>query len=318
MKNRRYFHIFTLASCIGASSFSQIQNGKFVFQNETVVLGYSACLIKDVDTADAKAVTSVLIQEMLDKWAVHLNSEVIVYEDFGTMKKDIQEKKMDIIALTTSEYFILRKQVNLIPFMTYKISDRILDRILLVSRRDSRNRSIHDLKRKRIAVYSNLNDELNLPNMWFTTLVLKSAENYQKDYAASVYKVRKGMNAISDVFFRNADAAVVPEIHFIVSKEMNPQIGAQLSIVDSSKQIFYSVLCYTGKMTASLNRYKDRNIQSVVDMLCSTDTTEVGRHFFSIFRITSFVPFKNAYLYDTEALFNDFKTLSQGKKPYGE
>jgi hypothetical protein len=318
MKNRGCFRIFILASCMGASSFSQNQNRKLVFQNETVVLGYSARLIKDVDLADAKAVTSVLIQEMLDQWAVHLNSEVIVYEDLSTLKKDIREKKMDIIALTTSEYFILRKQADMIPFMTYKISDRILDRILLVSRRDSGNRSIHDLKRKRIAVYANLNDELNLPNMWLTTLVLKSAENYQRDYASAVYRVRKGTKAISDVFFGNADAAVVPEVHFIVSKEMNPQIGAQMCIVDSSKQVLYSVLCYTGKMTASLNRYKDRNIQSVVDMLCSTDTTDVGRHFLSIFRITGFAPFAGTYLNETEALFNDFKNLTRGKKLYGE
>jgi hypothetical protein len=318
MKNRRCVCIFILASWLGASSFSQMQNGKFVFQNETVVLGYSARLIKDVDLADAKAVTGVLIQEMLDHWAVHLNSEVVVYEDFSTLKKDIQEKKMDIIALTTAEYFILKKQVNLIPFMTFKISGRILDRILLVSRKDSGNLSVHDLKGKRIAVYSNLNDELNLPDMWFTTLVLQSAENYRKDYASAVYKVRKGTNAISDVFFKNADAAVVPEIHFIVSKEMNPQIGSQMCIVDSSKQILYSVLCYTGKMTASLNRYKDRNIRSLVDMLCNAHTTDAGRHFLSIFRISSFVPFVNDYLQDTETLFNDFKILSRGKKLYGE
>jgi hypothetical protein len=291
-------------------SFSQIQNGKYVFQNETVVVGYSAHLFKDVDLADAKAVTNVLLQEILDRWAVHLINEVIIYEDFSALKKDIREKKMDIIALTTPEYFILRKQVHIIPFMTYKILDRIMDRMLLVSRKDSRNRSIHDLKRKKIAVFANLDDELNMPNLWFTTLVLKSGDNYQKDYASTVYRVRKGMNAILDVFFKNADAAVVPELDFIISKELNPQIGAQLCIVDSSKQMLYSVICYTGKMTATLNRYKDRNVQSVVDLICSTDTTDVGKHFLSIFRITSFVPFASAYLNDTETLFNDFRILS--------
>jgi hypothetical protein len=310
MKNRRCFCIFFKALFIGASLFSQIQNGKYVFQNETIVIGYSAHLIKGVDLADAKVVTSVLIQQMLDRWAVQLTSEVVIYDDLSVLKQDIREKRMDIIALTTPEYFLLRKQVQFTPFLTYKNVDRILDRMLLVSRKDSRNRSIHDLKGKKIAVFSNLDDELNMPNLWFTTLVLKSAENYPKDYASTVYRVQKGTNAISDVFFKNADAAVIPELDFIISNELNPQIGAQLSVVDSSGKMLYSVLCYTDKMTGILNRYKDRNVKSVVDMLCSTDTTDAGKHFLSIFRITGFVPFEGGYLNDTETLFKDFSILS--------
>jgi hypothetical protein len=315
---RKISCLFILTFFCNTISFSQMQNGKYVFQNETVVVGYSVHLFKEMDLSDAKAVTGVLLQEMLDRWSVHLNNEVIVYEDFSTLKKDIREKRMDIIALTTPEYFILKKQVQLTPFMTYKILDRVQDRMFLVSRKDSRRMSIHGMKGKKIAVFSNLEDELNLPNMWFSTLVLKGGDNYQKDFAPTVYRVRSGTKAISDVFFKNADAAVIPELDFIISKELNPQIGTQLCIVDSSEKMLYSVLCYTGKMTATLNQYEDRNVQSVVDMLCSADTTDVGKHFLSIFRITGFVPFADTYLNDTEALFNEFTFLSRGKKLYGE
>jgi hypothetical protein len=144
-------------------------------------------------------------------------------------------------------------------------------------------------------------------------LVLKSGGNFRNEYASSVYEVRKGNTAISDVFFKNADAAVVTERNLIISRELNPQIGAQLSVIDSSKQILYSVLCYTDKMTIALNRYKDRNPQSVVDILCDANKTEVGKHLLSVFRVTSFIPFKSEYLRDTEALFNDFRTLSMSK-----
>jgi hypothetical protein len=91
---------------------------------------------------------------------------------------------------------------------------------------------------------------------------------------------------------------------------LNPQIGKQLSIIDSSKQMLYSVLCYTEKLTTALNRYKDRNQQSVADMLCNAHKTEIGRHFLSVFRITSYIPYKSEYLKDTETLFNDFRILS--------
>ncbi len=300
---------FILTHFIGTSLISQIQNGKFVFQNETVIVGYSAHIFKDADLADARAVSSVFLQEILDNWAVNLGNRVIVYEDLNVLRKDIREKAMDIIALTTPEYFMLRTQVDITPFLTYRLSDRILDRMLLVSRKDSRIRSVNELKGRKIAVYSNLNDEFNLPNLWFTTLVLQHGGNYRKDYASSVYSVRKGTNAISDVFFKNAEAAVVPEMEFTVSREMNPQIGKQLSVIDSSKEMLYSVLCYTGKLISCLARYDDRNVQSVSDMLCNTNKIEAGRHFLNIFRITSFIPFESAYLNNTEALFNEFRGL---------
>jgi len=310
MKSRRCFCIFALAYFIGASSFSQIQNGKYVFQNETVLVAYSAHVFKDVDLADARAVSSLLLQEILDNWALNLGNRVVIYEDMNMLKRDIRDDVIDIIALTTPEYFMLRTQIKIIPFLTYMLSDRILDRMLLITRKDSRIKSVNGLKGRKIAVYSNLSDEFNLPSLWFTTLVLRNGGNYRADYASTVYKVRKGTNAISDVFFNNADAAVIPEMEFNIAKELNPQIGVQLGIIDSSRQMLYSVLCYTDKLTTAMARYKDRNLQSISDLLCNANKTDVGRHFLSIFRITSFVPYQSAYLNETEKLFNDFRILS--------
>jgi ABC-type phosphate/phosphonate transport system substrate-binding protein len=305
----KFFHINLLVCLIHTLAFSQMQNGKFVFQNEVVILGFSANVFKHSNLADAKAVSSILLQQVLDSWSINLGNSVFIYENPDFLRIDIQKGAIDIIALTTPEYFMLMKQVKISPFLTYKLSDRILDRMLLIVRKDSGIRSLKGLKGRKIAMVSNPDDDSNLPDMWFTTVVLKNGDNYRKDFASSIYKVRKGTNAISDVFFKNADAAVVPEMELSVSRELNPQIGRELSVIDSSKQMLFSVLCYTGRLTSTLARYKDRDLQSISDLLCNTNNTEAGRHFLSIFRITSFVPFEGDYLNDTEMLFNDFTIL---------
>jgi ABC-type phosphate/phosphonate transport system substrate-binding protein len=309
MKNR-IFCTLAAALFFGTSSFSQIQDGKYVFNHETCIIAYSANIFKDTDLADAQAVSNILLQQILNDWAVNLNSRVIIYENLEVMKKDIEDGKVDIFAVTTPEYFILRDQVETTPFLTYKLSDRTMERMLLISRNDSRIRSIFELKKRKIAVYSNLNDGYNLPNLWLNTRVLKIGGNYKEEYAPWIYKVRKGNNAISDVFFGKADAAVVPERDFDISKELNPQIGNQLSVIDSSKHMLYAVLCYTEKLTAALKPYKDCDMQSVSDMLCNAQKTDQGRQLLSIFRISGFIPLKNEYLTDTETLFNDFRLLS--------
>jgi hypothetical protein len=307
---RTFLYPFILTIFGGTILFSQIQDGKYVFNGETCVTGFSSNIFTLVNLADARAATNVMLQETINHWTYNLKSQVIIYEDIDALVKDILAGNDDMIVVTTSEYFILRNQVRITPFLTYKIEDRILNRMILVSRTDSGIRSVIQLRRRKIALFSISNNELNLPILWLTTLILKSGGNYRSEFAPSIYRVQKGTNAISDVFFRKADAAVVPEREFVISKELNPQIGAQLSVIDSSKHLLYSVLCYTEKMTASLSRYKDRDLQSVIDMLCNANKTEIGKHFLTIFRITSFIPFESEYLKDTEALFNDFRVLS--------
>lgn len=314
MKRCKRLFIVILSFLGIVSSFSQIQNGKYVFQNETVVTAYSTHIFMEIDLADARAVTTVLLQELVNEWAHNLTCQVDFYENIDDLKKDILDNKIDFVVLTTPEYFMLRNQVNITPFLTYNVGGQVLHSMLLISRKDSNFRSVLELKRKRIAAFSALNDELNLPSLWFTTLVLKNGQNYDDEYASWVYKVRKGPNAISDVFFRKADAALVPEMAFNISKELNPQIGVQLCVIDSSKYMLYSVLCYTERMTEEINKYEDRNYQTVIDLMCSTSTTETGKRFLSVFRIVSFVPFKSEYLKDTETLFNDFKALTLDTK----
>jgi ABC-type phosphate/phosphonate transport system substrate-binding protein len=310
MKIRNYFGAFIGACLLCVSSHSQIRNGKYVFNNETCVTGFSSDIFTLVNLLDARAVTNVMLQEIIDHWAFNLKSQVIIYENMDALRTGILGGNAEIIVMTTPEYFMLKNQIHITPFLTYKIEDRTLDRMLLVSRTDSGIRSIKQLQKRKIAVFALSNAEIILPSLWLTVQIIKSGGNYQNGHAPFVYRVHKGTNAISDVFFRKADAAVVPEREYFISKELNPQIGTQLSVIDSSKYLLYSVLCYTDKMTASLSRYKDRSIQSVIDMMCNANKTENGRQLLSIFRITSFIPFKSEYLKETEVLFNDFRTLS--------
>ena len=121
MKSRRSFFVLIAAYFAGTSSFSQILNGKYVFKNETCITGYSTHIFKDTELADARAASSMMLQQILNDWSVNLNSQVAIYDNIDALKKDILEKKIDIFALTTPEYFMLRNQVNATPFLTYHL-----------------------------------------------------------------------------------------------------------------------------------------------------------------------------------------------------
>jgi hypothetical protein len=71
-------------------------------------------------------------------------------------------------------------------------------------------------------------------------------------------------------FFSKTDAAVVSEGEFKMSIELNPQIGSQLKIVDSSKPLLYGIICYTDR----LQTHKNIGLDEIVNNFCSMHKTK--------------------------------------------
>jgi TRAP-type uncharacterized transport system substrate-binding protein len=139
---------------------------------------------------------------MINSWGrSDVTTNPKTYDNIEKIKKEISANRLDIIALTTSEYFLLRSQTQLNPLLAYVANKITEEKILLITRNDSKINSIRDLKGKKVSIFSYLNDELNIATLWYKTIILKINENYKKDYAPFLSVVDKSSRAISDVFF---------------------------------------------------------------------------------------------------------------------
>ena len=291
--------------------FPQNSNNSKGTVKDTVLSGVSTHIFTTVNIEDAKAALNLLLSEMINSWGrPDVTSSPKTYENIEKIKKDININRLDIIAMTTSEYFILRDQTRLPPFLAYKSDNITVEKILLVTRTDSKINSVKDLKKKKVTVFSYLDDEFNLPTLWYKTIVLKNNENYKNDYAPFLDEVNKSSRAISDVFFKKSDAVVVSESEFNISKELNPQIGNQLKIIDSSKPLLYGIICYTDR----LKTHKNIEMEEIISNFCSMHKSKIGKHFLQMFKITQFIPYKEEYLTNTEELYKEFLELSKRKK----
>jgi ABC-type phosphate/phosphonate transport system substrate-binding protein len=216
---------------------------------DTVLVGYSTHVFQNVNLEDAKAACSVLLQKVIHEWKKDNHTTTLkLYDQTNSIVEDCNNDKIDIIALTSSEYITLKNQINITPFVTYITNDRTLDKILLLTRYDSGIQSIKDLCNKKVIIYKPFNDKFSITEIWFKTVVLQNKENYKKYFLPNVVEVNKSARAIADVFFKKADAIVVSEKEFNASIMLNPQLEKQLKILDSSKPILYSVLCYTDRI----------------------------------------------------------------------
>lgn len=296
--------------------YSQNNHRNTSTAKDTIVAGFSTHIFTQTNFEDAKAALSLLLNEIISNYWNRPNIYTIpvTYDNIDNIKKDIDANKLDLVALTSSEYLILRDKVKITPCLTYKTGSITQDKLLLLVREDSGIKSIQDLKRKKVAIFSFVSDEFSTPTIWYKTLVLSNDGNYKKDYGPFLESQYKSARAIMDVFFKKAQGVVVSEKEFHIANELNPQIGKQLKIIASSKPILYSAICYTEK----LKQHNTVYIEELVDSFCTVHKKSIGRNFLQIFKITQFIPYKDGYMNNTEDLYNEFIEVSNKKKKYLE
>ena len=315
-KNYCFKIVILLILISGSNYYPQNDHRSNNLKIDTVVAGISTHIFTQANLEDAKAALSLMLNEIIHNYwkRPDIFTSPATYDNIDKIKSDIEANKLEMVALTSSEYFILKDQVKITPFLTYKWGAITQDRLLLLVREDSGIKTIKDLKKKKVSIFSYVSDEFSLPTIWYKTLVLSNDENYKKDYGPFLEIQLKSARAIMDVFFKKTQAVIVSEKEFHIANELNPQLGKQLKIIANSKPILYSALCYTEK----LKQHKNIFIQELVDSFCNVHKKSIGKNFLQIFRITQFIPYKDEYMNNTEELYNEFIEVSRKKKKYLE
>ena len=97
---------------------------------------------------------------------------------------------------------------------------------------------------------------------------------------ANVTAVGKPSRLVLPVFFGQADACVVTQRSFEVMKELNPQLGRQLSVIARSVPVVPSFLCFRAGVSPQLR-------ERYVNVARKMQTTVSGLQLLTIFQSDS-------------------------------
>ncbi len=315
MEPRRNFYLkisLLLIFFLHAASFAQKNRSTGNLEKDTIIAGFSAHIFTQANLGDAKAALGVIMNEIISGY--WKRGEILTipktYNSINEIKKEIEANKLEMITLTSAEYLILKDQVKITPLLTYKWGSIVQDKILLLARQESGIKSVKDLNKKKVSIFSFVTDEFSIPTLWYRTMVLSSNENYKKDYGPFIEQHVKSSQAIMDAFFKKTSAVIVSEKEFNIAKELNPQLGKQFKVIANSKPILYSAICYTEK----LKEHKNIDIKELIDSFCTVHNKRLGKHFLQIFKVSQFIPFKDEYMNNTEELYKEFIAVSKRKK----
>lgn len=255
------------------------QRGKVRF-----TMGYSNLSFQEIDPLDASAAVAVYVENLKKTVQKRLNKSVDfdykIFSSFSEMKQAIKENKVDLCSLSASEYYELKKELPIYPYLAIIVTENIYDQYCLLSYNGSGINSIKNLGGKTLSIPSP-NSHV-LMEEWLNTVLSENNLVSPREIFKEIKICDKESNAVYSVFFKNADVAIARKSVFNTLCELNPQIRNSLKIIKSSPPI---VLIIT-----AANHNSDQELLKFVHEEAREMSNSIGgKNILRIFKGKSFV-----------------------------
>lgn len=161
-----------------------------------------------------------------------LDVSFIVDDDVEAIRKGLQEKRFDMLVVLSDVFVKLERSEAF-----YKLRFPVLERnlrteVLMVVAADSNYNHFDDLKGERVSVvYS---EAMKIAQLWHETFLFARGVRDEERYYREVHYKRNASQAVLSVFFGKTDVCFVSRSAFELMKEMNPQVGQKLKILEKS------------------------------------------------------------------------------------
>jgi ABC-type phosphate/phosphonate transport system substrate-binding protein len=100
-------------------------------------------------------------------------------------------------------------------------------------------------------------------HLWLDVLLMKAAARGPDSFFSQVRELPKVSQTIMGVFFRQADAAIVTRAGLDTSRQLNPQMETQLTVVAESGNLSDSVTCL---IPATPEKFRNSLYRAIMDL----------------------------------------------------
>jgi ABC-type phosphate/phosphonate transport system substrate-binding protein len=270
--------------------------------------GFLQRVFLDTDPRDAKAALEVNGREVSRAMGLTASPSVVMFSDMASMAEAVRRGELELATMPTIEYLRIRGTVPLIPSFVGANNNGQGQRYVVIVRKDSGIRSFSDLKGK--SVLLPLLSRHELGHLWLEVLLMQAGKGGPDSFFRQVRESPKVSHAIMGVFFRQADAAVVTRTGLDTSRQLNPQLETQLTIVAESGNLSDGVTCL---IPTTPEKFRNSLYRAIMHL----NESSSGRQMYTIFQSSGVTPFKASYLEGLEELLREqsrLKTKSAKRK----
>lgn len=294
------FFTLTALFCLLAAKGAQGSEG---LEGIVFHIGVSSRALGRINPNDASAA--------LKAWAVMVKKEQklmgeldvrLLTSSVEEIRDDFLQHKLDGVSITVEELTAMNIQTENVFIGNRKDGPEI--RYAIIVHGEGEVRDLCDLMNRKVVTYENGRMILALP--WLETLMADHARRQSKQKFESPTIVENPSKAILQVFFHQADAAVVTAEAFDVACELNPQLRKDLKVLCDSPALISAFFMFQPSSG------RERNMETVEKAILDLHTTPGGRQVLTVMQSSKMKKHPFSILDNTIQFVKKHQRLTKG------
>jgi phosphonate transport system substrate-binding protein len=287
--------IFLLSTNIISQKKSDTEN------NEAWGVAFQRTMFLNSDYNDAKAAIIVYVQKLQDQLLKGFSMKPVYFEDTEDLLNNYSKENLGVITLSSVDFLTYKTRLSLYPILVNSGKIDPLETYLILTRNNENINGIEALADKKIGMQPKGNDPI--PVMWLDVLLESVKRVKTNKLFTKIVTDKTESQLILSLFFGQLDACLVTKTAFETMVEINPQIGRQLKILNSSPGYIRAVSSFTIKFKNS--KYSP----DLLTHLTRLDNYASGRQLFALTKTAKIIPYKDEYLDNVRALISSYNKL---------
>ena len=281
---RRFFRAVTALSRLAGLALlwavtSDVTPGRAAADVTTAIapmrVAFSSNLFADVNEDDARASVMAWAQTLGREHGIPVDPATKIIAGTDAIVQALRDSSIDVVTMTTNEYWVVRREVPLGPFILGVVNGRTTEEYVLLVHRDSGITQLGELRKRSLVIYQN--PRAGLSPVWLETLLLQSGLGRSTEFFSRTTETNKLTRVVLPVFFRQADACLLTRAGFQTMNELNPQVGQQLKVLAASAALVPIVFCFRGN-------YNSPDRDKLLDSIDRISETPAGRQTLMLFQ----------------------------------
>lgn len=189
-------------------------------------IGYSSMAMEQYKKQDMMISIQVWIEELIQ--GTGYTTSIIYYDDSSKMSDDMNSAKLDLAISYGLEFVKYFDRSKLSDGFSGALKDTEDANLIILASKEKSLASLKNIANPTIAILKG--DEIS--EIYIKNKLLKDTTINKQNINFLISK--KYNEALLKLFFKKVDAAVVTKQTFELAKELNPQIGKKLKIIEFS------------------------------------------------------------------------------------
>jgi hypothetical protein len=267
----------------------------FTLYASDIKIGYSIESMSEINKKDLKISMVLWVKEIVSH--TKYRASYIDYDNSKSMAKDFNAEKLDLVIDFGVNFIKNYEMDKLEDGFRGGMKNGLVENIIVILKKNSSLEDFAKIKKPIIAL-QNIEEIFKI---YAKVNLIPKAKKY------TFLETKKRTGALLKLFFDRADAAIVAEKTYRLAKELNPQIGKKLKIVDVS-HVKSGAFGYFHKNFDGTKR------EAMIEVALALDKSVRGKQLLALFQIDKVERSKVTELKSIEKLYKEYLKLNKGRK----